>query len=154
MNVKQKSISERLSQYGVKAPSGCVEWTGRRDRQGYGYMAISRGGIERKVKAHRAAYEEMHGAIPNGACVLHSCDNPPCINPSHLFVGSRSDNHADMVSKGRQAAGTRSGRAKLTADAVAVIRSSSARLAELAANFNVSEATISRVKRGLVYAAA
>src|SRR6266702_5043409 len=78
----------------------CVEWTGTRNRRGYG-NAWSEG---RFVNAHRLAWIERYGPIPKGLWVLHLCDNPPCINPIHLFLGTRSDNAADMVAKGRSTA--------------------------------------------------
>ena len=75
----------------------CIEWQGSRDRQGYG-KAWKNGA---NARAHRVAWEEANGPIPEGMCVLHHCDNPPCINPDHLFLGTRGDNARDMVKKGR-----------------------------------------------------
>ena len=74
---------------------GCWEWQGARDRKGYGKW-----GVPVRL-AHRAMYEWAHGPIPEGSVVMHSCDNPACVRPSHLMVGSVADNQADMASKGR-----------------------------------------------------
>lgn len=105
---------------GIEDQAGCWEWTGHRDHKGYGRLTF-RG---RTIRAYRLAYELFVGPIPKGACVLHRCDNPPCCNPAHLFLGSRADNHADMMAKGRHGAtrGSAHHKAKLTEDDVAVIR--------------------------------
>lgn len=81
------------------SPDACWEWTGARGRHGYGtfYLAPIRG----PVASHRIAYGLANGAIPAGLLVLHRCDNPPCCNPAHLWVGTNNDNMLDMVAKGR-----------------------------------------------------
>lgn len=76
---------------------GCVEWTGGRDQLGYGRISI-RGTT---VRAHRLSWELKNGPIPAGMIVCHKCDNPPCINPDHLFIGTHRDNAADRFAKGR-----------------------------------------------------
>lgn len=80
----------------LKTP--CVEWQGGRDKDGYGQTVV--GG--RKQRAHRVAWERIHGPIPAGMKVLHKCDNPPCVNPGHLFLGTQADNVRDCWDKGRQ----------------------------------------------------
>jgi hypothetical protein len=80
------------------SPNGeCREWSGSRDPRGYGRVGW-RGKV---VLTHRLAWELAHGAIPSGLLVLHHCDNPPCCEPSHLFIGTQSDNIQDMLAKGR-----------------------------------------------------
>ena len=78
----------------------------------------------RSFLAHRVSWELANGPIPSGMCVLHRCDNPPCVNPVHLFLGTQHDNVIDMIAKGRKnpACGENHGRAKLTAAAVREIR--------------------------------
>lgn len=76
----------------------CIEFTGYRNPEGYGKY---RSGKLRDKFAHRVEYEKVHGSIPDGMCVLHKCDNPPCINIEHLFLGTRTDNNRDRASKGR-----------------------------------------------------
>lgn len=103
--------------------SGCWEWQGSRSPLGYGryYPAM---GV--KVLAHRHAYELANGPIPDGMQVCHTCDNPPCCNPGHLFLGTHQDNMADRQSKGRTRTGTTRGEksnlARLTQAQVVEIR--------------------------------
>lgn len=75
----------------------CLEWTGARFTRGYGAKKV--GGRMRRV--HRLEWERVHGLIPEGMCVLHRCDNPPCYNLDHLFLGTVLDNTRDMIAKGR-----------------------------------------------------
>lgn len=82
-----------------KTDGGCWEWSGWRLPSGYGTLRIR--AAKRTVLAHRLAYETWVGPIPDGLQVLHRCDNPPCINPAHLFLGTQRDNLLDSVSKGR-----------------------------------------------------
>lgn len=106
----------------VKQPTGCWEWQGARSR-GYGQIGVPR--ERRVVYTHRLAYELANGPIPDGLLVCHTCDNPPCCNPAHLWVGSHVDNAVDMVGKARtnNRAGMRHHNAKLTYEQVAEIRS-------------------------------
>lgn len=77
--------------------NGCLEWTGARATGGYGQVRLS--GLN--VLVHRYVWELANGPIPDGMCVCHACDNPPCCNVDHLFLGTKSDNNADMATKGR-----------------------------------------------------
>lgn len=93
---------------------GCWIWTGARHRKGYGRFAVAN---RRKVYAHRYSWELAHGPIPDGLFVLHRCDNPPCVNPGHLFLGTNQDNMRDAAAKGRLVS-----RAKLTEAIVTSMR--------------------------------
>ena len=140
-------------------PDACWVWTGSR-RGSYGRFFLQ----GRTFKANRIAFELCKGPIPDGMFVCHRCDNPLCVNPSHLFAGTPRENTQDAVRKGRIAAGDRhgshvhpdawargerQGSSKLTADQVRIIRRSYApgevTLAELAKRFGVSEQTISYI---------
>lgn len=79
----------------------CILWQKCRNRKGYGQ--VRRNG--KTYLAHRWAWEQVNGPIPDGLCVLHHCDNPPCVNQEHLFLGTATDNNADRDQKGRARGG-------------------------------------------------
>lgn len=82
----------------IKKINGCWEWQGSRNKKGYGHLSY-----KRKVElAHRISWLMFKGKIPNDMKVCHKCDNPPCINPSHLFLGSQKENVKDMFQKKRK----------------------------------------------------
>lgn len=101
-------------------PDGCWIWTAARTEHEYGVFAPD---WRRTKKAHRVSWERFIGPIPNGLWVLHRCDNPPCVNPSHLFLGTRADNIQDMMQKGRAPYGEKAFGAKLDESDVYRIRS-------------------------------
>ena len=84
-------------------PDACWPWVGARGGEGYGHLEINR----RSRRAHRVAWELAHGRVPDGLVVCHACDNPPCCNPTHLWLGTRADNNRDRAAKGRSASGDR-----------------------------------------------
>jgi hypothetical protein len=128
------------------AKSGCWEWAGAAGPQGYGFIKHKDGA---QLRAHRVAYELVYGPIPPGMFVCHHCDNPGCVRPSHLFLGTQRDNMADMVAKGRAArlSGERNGSAKLNAAAIDEIRKSNDTHDCLAARFSVSPSAIGLIRR-------
>lgn len=148
-------------------PNACLEWPFRRvkgkDRLPYGRV-VHRG---KDWRVHRLAWRIAYGEIPDDICVLHRCDNPPCFNPSHLFLGDRIDNNADMFAKGRSRppihpwsgprgprpdiAGERNSQSKLTAEKVRQIKKYLAlgcSQQTLANDFKVHQTLISAINNG------
>ena len=131
----------------LKSDDECWMWTGSTVTFGHG-RASRDGGAN--VLAHRFAYEQVYGPIPNGLCVLHACDTPGCVNPAHLHLGTQLDNIAECVARGRAARGERNGRAKLRVDDVRAIRGAIRRAVPhrvIAAAFGVCTKTVSRIGR-------
>lgn len=126
---------------------GCWVWRGHKNADGYGIFYRTRTKAE---KAHRVAYELLEGAIPDGLQVLHHCDNPACVRPGHMFLGTQPDNMADMVQKGRQRIpnGEINPRAILTEEQVKAIRADTRYHRDIAADYGVCQATISHIKNG------
>ena len=129
----------------------CWEWQGASDGRGYGHFSFK----HRADKAPRIAWFLFSGTYPGKLDVLHKCDNPPCVNPNHLFLGTAKDNAIDMVKKGRCKSkglpGEQSGNAKLTTNQVILIK----RLLALGygttligKQFNVYPSTIHFIKQG------
>ena len=129
--------------------SGCWPWIGKRDRDGYGVFYFRR----TMFRTHRFAWELENGAIPSGMYVCHRCDNPPCCNPKHLFLGTPADNAADRVRKGRtqDQRGVRNPSVKLSQEQVLEIRSGGDSPAVLSSRFRVSKSLISRIRTGDVW---
>jgi hypothetical protein len=103
---KHGSLEERLWRNIVKLSDGCWVWLGNCNHRGYGQ--IGEGGRGRRMlSTHRVSWMVSFGAIPDGLFVLHKCDNPPCVNPGHLFLGTQLDNMRDRSAKGRAPTGDR-----------------------------------------------
>ena len=140
-------IQEKLEFYGwIVTSTGCWEWSGNRFSNGYGQLYIS----GRKLLTHKIAYELWVGPIPEGQVVRHFvCDNPPCINPAHLRVGTTKDNFRDKAAHGRQVYGEGVHNSKLTSTDVVEIRLSytagTESQRELADRFGVSSACVNKV---------
>lgn len=130
---------------------GCWGWTGYIDKWGYGKLSLSK---NVKVMAHRFSYAMHYGVDPGDLCVCHSCDNPQCTNPAHLFLGTHKDNSDDKIAKGRAApqAGERNGAGKLTESEVEDIKIAIAAWmanTEIGALYGVHHSQISAIKRGV-----
>lgn len=138
----------------VHKTATCWLWTGARgNNYGHGSITVRRAnGKHSPAFAHRVAWELAHGPIADGQSVLHSCDNPRCVNPSHLFLGTQSANLKDAASKGRlHVPRPLHARRKLSEVQVAAIRglrSSGVTLAEIAARFGVTASCVSQIALG------
>lgn len=144
----------------------CWAWTANRNRRGYGKFCLNK----RQEPAHRVAYTLTYGDIPAGLWVLHHCDNPSCVRPDHLYLGTHQDNMQDRHNRGRAASGESNGSrmhperilrgercswAKLTTEQVAAIRQEYATtrvtLHQLAAKYGVGKSQIHNIVRRKVW---
>jgi hypothetical protein len=107
-NETQREKARLENKYKI-TEGGCWEWTSYKNACGYGTLRID----GRSQLAHRASYEQFIGHIPEGLNVNHKCDNPACINPEHLWIGTQLENIADMVTKGRQVSGPNNPKRKI-----------------------------------------
>lgn len=147
-NPADATLAERFAKFGwTVTPSGCWEWNGSKFLTGYGHLMFE----GRDDYTHRLSYRHHIGPIPESMFVCHACDNPPCMNPAHLFLGTPGDNARDMFTKGRQtrkrASGEAASKSKLTVDIVREIRDGYHGLnqKELAEKYGVDRNTIGRV---------
>lgn len=142
----------------VDGGTGCWNWIGAtKGRQGYGSLIVGSrtDGSRRTVRAHRYAYEVFVGPV-GSAYVCHRCDNPRCVNPAHLFLGTAKDNAHDRDRKGRTVfpprfKGSKAPWAKLTDEDVREIRSSTVSSRKLAPRYNISDSQLRAIRRGLYY---
>jgi len=135
----------RLSRLNQK--TGCIEFTGTKHPFGYGAMKVD--GVP--TGAHRVAWALAFGPIPEGKHVCHRCDNPPCVTPEHLFLGTNADNIRDKVAKGRQRGpgrGEQHHNAKISDADAEAIRASTKLQKELAVEYGISQSMVSRIRCG------
>ena len=148
--VNVDSFEERFwSKVDKNGANSCWNWTTGKDRYGYGQITINK----RNLRSHRVSYAIRHGDIENGLHCLHECDNPACVNPDHLFLGTNQDNMDDKVSKGRQVSlkGESNGTAKLTAVKVLEIKrllAGGVTQRAIASVYGVSQKNVSLIKAG------
>jgi hypothetical protein len=142
----------------VHKSDGCWLWTAGGSR-GYGHARVPvrlrhlmNGSTV--TQAHGVAWVLERGQLPDGAFLCHHCDNPPCVRPDHMFIGTNADNMRDMCRKGRQPCGARIHTAKLTDDVVRAIRARhriGERQAALAREYGLNDGTVSRLVRGRIW---
>jgi HNH endonuclease len=128
--------------------TGCWNWTGSKGRRGYGWIWDG----SRNCRAHRLSYKLHCGPIADGMQVCHRCDNPPCVNPAHLFLASDAENKADKMAKGRQARGSGNGQAKLTEAQIMEIIAMPGTNVEIARKYGVGDSHISHIRSGRKWA--
>lgn len=133
----------------VDKTGDCWLWTASTAGKGYGQIKVP--GTRRQVYAHRLSYELHCGPVLKGLAVLHRCDTPRCVNPKHLFLGTKGDNATDMQRKGRHLYGERNAKHRLTeADVHAIfdLLDTGMTQRDIAERFGVGQMTISRIHRG------
>jgi hypothetical protein len=150
----------------IQRGDGCWLWDGQSDYdKGYGRFSLDNK-KNRKMSAHRASWVLNRGSIPSGLLVCHTCDNPPCVRPDHLFLGTALDNTRDMMRKGRSGYQRYPERyntpllrqirreifGRLTDEQVMEIRTSLASYSELARRFGLADVSIRNIRRGRRYA--
>lgn len=144
-------LAIRLCSHHENGQNGCINWIGKITAKGYGQIKIGsqRAGTRRSALAHRVSASIWKGFdLASPLCVCHHCDNPRCINPDHLFIGTRADNSADCKAKGRMPRGERQKNAKLTVSQVISMRIARERgitIARLAKQYGVGDSTVRRI---------
>lgn len=140
MILKGKAIAFNINE------NGCWICISHKKRS-KGYVKFFHNG--KQLRMHRFVYEAAYGSIPVGKLILHSCDNPECINPGHLRLGTHVENIQDKISRNRQAKGEKSGSSKLTEEQVKEILSSSQSARQLAKNFGVTHRAILKIRHAI-----
>lgn len=153
---KHFNALEKLAFYSRVQANGCHIFVGAKDGWGYGKIWWQK----KLCAAHRLAWEMHNGPIPAEMLVLHRCDNPACVNPDHLWLGTNDDNMADMKAKGRARNGVMAGtykppkgfalpeRRKLSWEQIQEIRDSKRTYEQIGRQFGVTDGTIWRIKKG------
>lgn len=138
------SVEDRFWQnVNLTGPNECWNWTAC-DNGRYGSMRVN----GKRKSAHRLSYGLNKGDIPSGKLVCHTCDNPKCVNPNHLWLGTDAENSADRKAKGRGhiPSGVTNGNAKLTVDEVVAIRKDKRTLKDISAEYKIGISTVSRIR--------
>lgn len=151
MIILSDSVKQRFLAKIEKQPSGCWQWTASTAKGGYGQFNV--GG--KNWKAHRLSWILHGGADPEGLCVCHKCDNPRCVNPDHMFLGTHLDNVRDKISKGRcghtGARGALNGAVKVRdvpVEQIKQLKAEGKTVREIGPMFGLSKSTISNIING------
>jgi hypothetical protein len=145
--INSKLLRRFFSKIAKNNDNGCWEYTGAKV-DGYGQFMLFLNGKRKNVRAHRLSWEIHNSDIPEELVVCHRCDNRKCVNPEHLFLGTKAENSSDMVSKGRQAKWERNNRAKITKDDVeriVFLRDSGYTCKQVGEIFGLSKSQVSKI---------
>jgi len=151
MNVLDKRRFE--NKFIKSSKNECWNWLASKNKEGYGQFSLD----GKMIRAHRISYEIYKDKIPENMCVCHHCDNPSCVNPDHLFIGTDLDNNRDMMMKGRanKSSGESNGQSKLTWRNVKEIRrlnkSNKLSQEEIAKKFGISRPAVQKIVYNLVW---
>ncbi len=143
--MKEKYIKRFWSKVDIKSDDECWNWKAGKIRSGHGQFRVN----SIKTYTHRFSYELKNGPIPEGLHICHHCDNPSCVNPNHLFLGTHQDNMKDRDMKGRNncAKGSNHGESKLTEQQILEIRNIiNMTQKEIGKLYEVTQSTISYIK--------
>jgi len=150
MNVTKKYVDRFWSRVDKSYDNGCWKWAAGKNGDGYGVIRVN----GRMESAHRVSWV-IHNKkdIPKGMTVCHTCDNPPCINPSHLFLGTHFDNMRDMAEKGRanKPIGEKNGRNKLTEKEVIEIFYAKGVYRIIGAKYGITRSLVGQIKRKRIW---
>ncbi len=140
------SLEERFARHFIPgAPNACWEWKGNRDKEGYGSIRSG----HTQDRAHRVAFRLNGGQLKPGQQVLHSCNNPPCVNPAHLRAGNHLQNMADRMASGHYLEGEKHFNSKLSDAEADQVRCATGTNKEIAARFGISPSQVRNIRRGL-----
>jgi len=137
--VARLPMAEAFDRWVIKSDNGCHEWSGAKDKEGYGIFSYA--GVS--YRSAKVALELDGRPVPKGLYACHTCDNPPCVRRDHLYPGTPTQNMADAMARGRL-----NPRTKLTPDQVIEIRCATGTHHEIAAAFGVSRASVSLIREG------
>ena len=126
----------------VKKTESCWIWLGTKNTKRYGSFTNNK----KHVLAHRQSYIFVHGIIPNGYYVCHKCDNPSCVNPDHLFLGTPKENTRDMITKNRKPLGENHKSSKLTNNDIYAIRKSKMSQTDIAELYGIDQTQVSNIQ--------
>jgi hypothetical protein len=137
----RKPIDSRFwAKVNKKGPEDCWEWKASKRSKGYGQLTVN----GERWSAHRFSYK-LNVSDPGKYCVCHKCDNPGCVNPNHLFLGTSLENTTDMIAKGRKPLGENHNSSKLTNRDIYDIRKSALKQSELAKIYGMDQSQISNI---------
>jgi HNH endonuclease len=157
ISIMSESDLERFwSKVTLYGENDCWNWTASKLPFGYGQFGLGGRKGQKSCRAHRISYALANGIFDRKLKVLHECDNPSCVNPKHLFLGSQLDNMRDMFSKGRgrpaRLPGAKNGSAKLTQKQVDEIRNTTGKVRDIAIQYGIGKSQVSNIRRGASWA--